>query len=81
MVRLPKKSGSNFMAGKRPRADVKELITMANKTSKTETKRLSKGQRTHVRRLKQAARKEANPNSSQSRTSQPFGVPKKQDQT
>jgi hypothetical protein len=30
---------------------------MANKTSKTKPKRLSKGQRTHVRRLKQAARK------------------------
>ncbi len=31
---------------------------MANKTSKTETKRLPKGQRTHIRRIKQAARKE-----------------------
>jgi hypothetical protein len=30
---------------------------MADKTSKTKPKRLSKGQRTHVRRLKQAARK------------------------
>jgi len=30
---------------------------MADKTSKTKRKRLSKGQRTHVRRLKQAARK------------------------
>ena len=30
---------------------------MADKTSKTKSKRLSKGQRTHVRRLKQAARK------------------------
>ena len=30
---------------------------MADKTSKTEPKRLSKGQRTHVRRLEQAARK------------------------
>jgi hypothetical protein len=30
---------------------------MADKTSKTRPKRLSKGQRTHVRRLKQAARK------------------------
>jgi hypothetical protein len=35
----------------------KELTPMANKTSKTKPKRLSKGQRTHVRRLKQAARK------------------------
>jgi len=31
---------------------------MAEKTSKLKTKRLSKGQRTHVRRLKQAAGKE-----------------------
>ena len=30
---------------------------MADKTSKTRSKRLSKSQRTHVRRLKQAARK------------------------
>ena len=30
---------------------------MADKTSKTNPKRLSKGQRTHVRQLKQAARK------------------------
>jgi hypothetical protein len=30
---------------------------MADKTSKTKAKRLSKGQRTHIRRLKQAARK------------------------
>jgi hypothetical protein len=33
---------------------------MTNKTSKTKTKRLSKGQRTHVRRVKQAARKAHN---------------------
>jgi len=33
---------------------------MENKTSKTKTKRLSKGQRTHVRRVKQAARKARN---------------------
>lgn len=31
---------------------------MADKTSKKKTKRLSKGMRTHVRRLKQAARKD-----------------------
>jgi hypothetical protein len=31
---------------------------MAEKTSKLKTKRLSKGQRLHVRRLKQAATKE-----------------------
>jgi hypothetical protein len=30
---------------------------MADKTSKAKPKRLPKGQRTHVRRLKQAARK------------------------
>lgn len=30
---------------------------MSNKASKTKTKRLSKGQRKHVRRVKQAARK------------------------
>jgi hypothetical protein len=30
---------------------------MADKTKKTKTKRLSKGQRIHARRLKQAARK------------------------
>jgi len=32
---------------------------MADKTSKTKPKRLSKGKRMHVRRLKQAARKDA----------------------
>jgi hypothetical protein len=32
---------------------------MADKNSKKEPKRLSKGQRTHVRRLKQAARKDS----------------------
>jgi hypothetical protein len=31
---------------------------MSDKNSKKKPKRLSKGQRTHVRRLKQAARKE-----------------------
>jgi hypothetical protein len=30
---------------------------MSDKTSKTKSKRLSKSQRTHVRRLKQAARR------------------------
>ena len=48
---------------------------MANKTSKTETKRFSKGQRTHIRRLKQAARKEAIINNPQSSTSKPIRVP------
>jgi len=32
---------------------------MADKSSKKQNKKLSKGQRTHVRRLKQAARKES----------------------
>ena len=54
---------------------------MANKASKTETKRLPKGQRTHVRRLKQAARKEVTHNSPQSSPAQPVRVPKKQDQS
>jgi len=54
---------------------------MANKTSKLETKRLSKGQRTHVRRLKQAARKEVSTNSPQSIPAQTVRVPKKPDQS
>jgi hypothetical protein len=33
-----------------------KLIPMSNKTSKKKSKRLSKGQRAHVRRLKQEAR-------------------------
>jgi hypothetical protein len=36
---------------------------MADKTSKTKPKRLSKSQRKHVRRLKQAARKTGTPHS------------------
>jgi hypothetical protein len=36
---------------------VEKLIPMANKTSKTRSKRLSKRQPIHVRRLKQATRK------------------------
>ena len=35
----------------------KELTLMADKTSKTKHKRLPKGQRTYIRRLKQEARK------------------------
>ena len=54
---------------------------MAEKTSKTKTKRLPKGQRTHARRLKQAARKEINPNSPQSNPTQPTRVQKKQEQS
>jgi hypothetical protein len=34
-------------------------MTMAVKNDKKEIKKLSKGQRTHARRLKQAARKES----------------------
>jgi hypothetical protein len=34
-------------------------MTMADKNGKKEIKKLSKGQRTHARRLKQAARKES----------------------
>jgi hypothetical protein len=59
----------------------KELITMANKTSKVKTKRLPKGQRTHMRRLKQAARKEASTNSPHPGMVQPVRAPKKQDQS
>lgn len=35
----------------------KEMTTVANKTSQTKRKRLSKGERKHIRRLKQADRK------------------------
>jgi hypothetical protein len=52
---------------------------MANQASKTKIKRLPKGQRTHVRRLKQAARKEVTPSSPQSNPAQPARVTKKQD--
>jgi hypothetical protein len=38
---------------------IKELTNMADKNGKKEIKKLSKGQRTHERRLKQAARKES----------------------
>jgi hypothetical protein len=58
----------------------KELITMANKTSKAETKRLPKGQRIHTRRLKQAARKEVGMNVPHSSPA-PVRVQKKQDQS
>lgn len=59
----------------------KGLITVANKTGKTETRRLPKGQRTHVRRLKQAARKEGSTSSPQTSPAQPVRVRKKQDQS
>ena len=54
---------------------------MSDKKSTKKRKRLSKGQRKHLRRLKQAARKEANPNIPQSSPLQPVRVPKKQDQS
>jgi hypothetical protein len=36
---------------------IKEFTTMTNTTSKAKAKRLSKSERLHIRRLKQAARK------------------------
>jgi hypothetical protein len=54
---------------------------MTNKTSKTETKRLPKGQRTHTRRLKQAARKEIGANTPHSGQVQIKKDRKKQDQS
>jgi len=51
---------------------------MASKTSKTETKRLPKGQRTHMRRLKQAARKEVGTNNPQPNPTLLVRVHKKQ---
>jgi hypothetical protein len=54
---------------------------MVNKTSKPKTKRLPKGQRTHIRRLKQAARKEIGLGNPHSSPAQPVRVPKKQDQS
>jgi len=52
---------------------------MADKTSKTKPKRLSKGQRTHVRRLKQAARKTGSVYSQPTSASRPSTVPKSED--
>ena len=54
---------------------------MAGKTSKKETKRPSKGQRTYTRRLKQAARKEVGTNIPHSGIVQPKQVDKKQDKS
>jgi hypothetical protein len=53
---------------------------MANKTSKTKPKRLSKGQRTHVRRLKQAARKARTALPRLTGASRPVRVPEQEDQ-
>jgi len=49
---------------------------MSDKNSKKKPTRLSKGQRTHVRRMKQAARKEASMNSQQSSPAQPIRAPR-----
>ena len=57
---------------------------MADKTSKiiqTKKKRLSKSQRTQVRRLKQAARNEGSTNSPQSNPALPVRAHKQQDQS
>jgi hypothetical protein len=54
---------------------------MAEKTSKTKIKRASKSQRTYVRRMKQAARKEVGMNIPHSSPAKPVRVPKEQDQS
>ena len=53
---------------------------MADKTSKTKQKRLSKGQRPHVRRLKQAARKAGPGHSWPTRALRLSSASKKKDQ-
>ena len=50
-----------------------------DKTSKTKPKRLSKGGRTHLRRLKQAARKAGAVPNLPTRVSRPSRVPKLED--
>jgi len=52
---------------------------MADKNSKLKTRRLSKGQRTHVRRMKQSAGKEVGTNSPSSSAAKRVRVHKKQD--
>jgi hypothetical protein len=54
---------------------------MSDKKSTKKPKRLSKGQRKHIRRLKQAARKEATTKNPQSNPPQPVRVTKKEDQS
>ena len=51
---------------------------MADKTSKTKPKRLSKGGRTHVRRLKAEARKAGTTPNLPARSARPAEVPKKE---
>jgi hypothetical protein len=53
---------------------------MSDKTSKTNPKRLSKSQRTHVRRLKQAARKAGTVHSQPTSASRPSRAPKKENE-
>ncbi len=52
---------------------------MADKTSQTKRKRLSKGQRKHVRRLKQAARKTGTAPVLPTTTSRPAREPERED--
>jgi hypothetical protein len=54
---------------------------MADKTSKIKTKRPPKGQRTYVRRMKQAARKDANITNPQLTPRKPARAPKKTDES
>ncbi len=51
---------------------------MVTKTGKTKPKRLSKGQRTNIRRLKQEARKTDIPDSKLKNRSRPSSVSKKE---
>jgi hypothetical protein len=52
---------------------------MTDKTNKTKPKRLSKGGRIHVRRLKQIARKSGTVPNLPLRVPRPASVPKKED--
>jgi len=53
---------------------------MSDKKTRTTSKRLPKGQRTHTRRLKQAARKEAGAENPQNSPARPAPAPKPLDQ-
>jgi len=57
----------------------REFTAMANKTSQTKPKRLSKGQRKHVRRSKQAARKAGTAPLAPTGASRPAPVPQQGD--
>ena len=52
---------------------------MSDQDNKKKPRRLSKGQRKHLRRLKQAARKEAGTKNPQSSLPLPVRVPRKQE--